>query len=134
MLPAHYVGLTELPLSANGKINYQALPVPEPDDIQSQTTYIGPKTPIEEQITAIWCDVLNCQKPSVDQDFFELGGDSLLATQVLARLRHNFSIELTLRTLFANPTITELGNIIEADILSRVDPELLQAAMAEKNN
>jgi amino acid adenylation domain-containing protein len=134
MLPAHYVGLTELPLSANGKINYQALPVPEPDDIQSQTTYIAPKTPIEEQITEIWCDVLNCQKPSVDQDFFELGGDSLLATQVLARLRHNFSIELTLRTLFANPTITELGNMIEADMLSRVDPELLQAAMAEKNN
>ncbi len=132
MVPAHYVGLTEFPLSANGKIDYQSLPIPELDDLQDRTTCLAPRTPTEEQVASIWCEVLGCQTPSVDQDFFELGGDSLLATQVLARLRQAFSVELVLRTLFTSPTIAELSHIIEEQILAAVDPALLQAAMAEE--
>ena len=99
---------------------------------QAKTTYIAPRTPIEEQIAAIWCDVLDCQQPSMDQDFFELGGDSLLATQVLARVRQAFSVELALRVIFECPTIAKLSTVVEAQILEAVDPALLQAAMAEE--
>jgi len=71
---------------------------------------------------------------SINQNFFELGGDSLLATQLLARLQRQFQIELTLRTLFGNPTIAQMGAQIEAQELALADSQALQELLTELNN
>ena len=133
MVPTHYIRLATLPLSANGKVDYHALPVPKLTDLQAQNNHIAPRTPTEKQIAAIWSDLLECQQLGIDQDFFELGGDSLLATRLLARLRQTFAMELALRTLFEHPTVAKLAGFIEAQaLMASVDPALLQAMVDKK--
>lgn len=109
MIPTTFVELASLPLSANGKVNRQALPIPERQQQERSTTFVAPRTPIEEQIAEIWCEVLNCSMPSVHQDLFDLGGDSLVAARLLVRLRQSFSVDLTLRTIFPTPPLPNSG-------------------------
>ena len=134
MVPGLYVELDALPLTANGKLDRQALPKPEQPGSQEQATFIEPNTPTERQIAEFWRMLLKRDKVSINQNFFELGGDSLLATQLLARLQRQFQIELTLRTLFANPTIAQLGAQIDAQELALVDSQALQELLAELDN
>lgn len=131
MLPTAYVELETLPLSANGKVNRQALPLPELHNQPASGKFVAPRTPLEGQIAEVWGNVLTIEQPSVEQDFFESGGDSLLATRLLSRLRQRLNVDLSLRTLFTHPTIAQLAGAIEAQALDQVDPALLQAALAE---
>lgn len=131
MLPTTYVELDTLPLSANGKVNRQALPLPEQPHQLASVELVAPRTPLEAQIAEVWGQVLTIEQPSVEQDFFESGGDSLLATRLLTRLRQSLNVDLSLRTLFTHPTIAQLAGVIEAQALNQVDPALLQAALAE---
>ncbi|MEL6902073.1 MAG: non-ribosomal peptide synthetase [Cyanobacteria bacterium J06606_4] len=78
-----------------------------------EDTYVPPSTPIEKQLSDIWCQVLDLDKVGIHTNFFELGGQSLLATQVISRIRTVFDKELPMRTLFESPTIAELNNILE---------------------
>jgi len=113
MIPAALVNLAKLPLTANGKIDRQALPAP--DEVQSQQKpYLAPRTTMEEIVANIWAEVLHRQPISADDNFFHLGGHSLLATQVISRLRQQLKIELPLRTLFEKPTVSELADAIDA--------------------
>jgi NAD(P)-dependent dehydrogenase (short-subunit alcohol dehydrogenase family)/acyl carrier protein len=77
------------------------------------TTYLAPRTPIEEILTVIWQEVLGLQHVGVHDNFFYLGGDSLLATQIMSRVRDTFQVEFPLRVLFETPTIDELAKILE---------------------
>jgi epothilone synthetase B len=136
MVPSHYVELDALPLSANGKVNRQALPLPRLDEGAGGTSSVAPRTPLEAQIAELWREVLNQpgHNPptvSVEEDFFASGGDSLSATRLLARLRQQVHGELTLRTLYTHPTIAQLAGVIEAESLRSIDPALLQAALQE---
>ena len=131
MVPSIYIALDSLPLNANGKVDRNALPVPNLDEYDAIKTIVAPRTPIEEQIAEIWQEVLNNDTASIDHNFFEMGGDSLMATRLLTRLRQTFDVDLSLRTIFANPTIAQLAGIIDAESLSTVDPALLEAAMAK---
>jgi acyl carrier protein len=74
--------------------------------------FVAPRTPIEEQVAAIWADVLGLERVSVQDDFFALGGHSLLATQIVAQIRSDFSIELPLHSLFTSPTVETLSQTI----------------------
>ncbi len=134
MVPGLFVELDALPLTANGKLDRQALPKPEQPGNQEQATFIEPNTPTERQIAEFWRVLLKRDKVSINQNFFELGGDSLLATQLLARLQRQFQIELTLRTLFGNPTIAQLGAQIEAQELALADGQVLQELLSEFDN
>src|SRR4029077_10582712 len=96
------VTLPKLPLTANGKIDRQALP--EPEQVETKA-YVAPKNQTEEAVAAIWAEVLRRERVSADDNFFDLGGHSLLATQVISRLRRALNIELPLRTLFEAPTV-----------------------------
>jgi amino acid adenylation domain-containing protein len=110
MVPTAIVALAKFPLTANGKIDRQALPAPEQ---AAAKAYVAPRTPTEEQVATIWAEVLKRHRLSVDDNFFELGGHSLLATQVVSRIRRVLNTDLPLRTLFESPTVARLSEQIE---------------------
>ncbi|MEO6809223.1 MAG: amino acid adenylation domain-containing protein, partial [Isosphaeraceae bacterium] len=97
MVPASYTTLDALPLTPNGKIDRKALP--DPDEVQqgSGDSYIPPRGPVEEALVGIWAELLGRDRVGVMDDFFDLGGHSLFATQLLARVRDTFAVEPTLR-------------------------------------
>jgi amino acid adenylation domain-containing protein len=105
MLPSAFVELTELPLSANGKVDRSALPSPQRTPLEGASEYLAPRTELERRIARIWTQVLGIERIDVREDFFELGGDSLSAGQVAVRLRRELGVELPLHHLFEAPTI-----------------------------
>ncbi len=108
MIPSAFVQLRELPLTPNGKVDRRALPAPE-TDFSLSLSYVGPRTPVEELLCGIWSEVLGVGGIGVTDNFFEVGGHSLKATQVVSRIRETFRIELALRTIFESPTIESLA-------------------------
>ena len=112
MIPSAFVILESLPLTPNGKIDRRALPEPE-QSYERTDKFILPRNPIEEILVTIWSEVLKVKQVSINDNFFELGGHSLLATQLISRIRTNLQIEIPLRSLFAAPTIEELGQQIQ---------------------
>ncbi|WP_416212277.1 non-ribosomal peptide synthase/polyketide synthase [Nostoc sp. DedSLP03] len=112
MLPSAFVTLESLPLTPSGKVNRRALPAPEPNS-ELLAQYVTPRTPIEEILALIWQQVLKVERVGRHDNFFELGGHSLLATQLISRVRSSLKVELPLRSLFAAPTIAELGPNIQ---------------------
>jgi acyl carrier protein len=117
MLPAVFVFLDSFPLTPNGKINRRALPAPDPVRLDPSEPPAPPRSPVEEQLAVIWKRVLGLEQVGVDDNFFDLGGHSLKATQVISRLRKAFNIEMPLRSLFESPTISSLARRIEAALL-----------------
>jgi acyl carrier protein len=105
--------LAKLPLTANGKLDRQALPTPEAAAAQSRL-YEPPQTEIEHTLAAIWEQVLRRERIGRLDNFFEIGGHSLLATQIISRVRRTFEVELPLHRIFETPTISELAAEIAA--------------------
>jgi amino acid adenylation domain-containing protein/thioester reductase-like protein len=112
MIPSAFVVLKALPLTANGKIDYRALPTPEQTRPELEQLYIAPRSPLEQQLAEIWTEVLGLEKIGIHDNFFELGGHSLLITQLLAKVRNTFDVELPLKDLFNAPTIADLAESI----------------------
>src|SRR5581483_11971464 len=108
MVPAAFVMMESFPLSSNGKVNRRALPAPQfaPSD---EREYVAPRSNVESQVAAIWAEVLRVPQVGIHDDFFALGGHSLMATQVVARLRQSLGVELPLRALFEAPTVAGLA-------------------------
>jgi len=111
MVPGAVVVLEELPLTASGKVDRQALAALEAGG--RSTGYVRPRTELEEQVAAIWCEVLALEQVGVDDNFFAIGGHSLLITRVLARVHKVFDVWLSVRSMFKNPTIAGLAASIE---------------------
>jgi amino acid adenylation domain-containing protein len=112
MVPAAYVRMYRIPLTANGKLDSKALPMPE-GDAHAVRGYEAPQGEIERRLVAIWADVLNVERVGRQDNFFELGGHSLLATQVMARIRHIFDLELPVRRMFEEPTVAALAEEVQ---------------------
>jgi acyl carrier protein len=110
MVPAGYVLLDELPLSANGKVDHNALPAPT----RLQGQYRPPQNEWERNIAAIWREVLHLEKVSVTDNFFDLGGHSLLLVQIHTKLRAIAECPLSMVDLFNHPTIRD-----QAELLSK---------------
>ncbi|CAM4037168.1 Linear gramicidin synthase subunit D [compost metagenome] len=98
MVPAHWVMLERLPLSPNGKLDRQSLPLPDLN--QAVAAYQAPRDEFEQQVALIWQQVLHVEQVGLADNFFELGGHSLLATQVIVRLRGQMGLEVPLENLF----------------------------------
>ncbi len=114
MIPAHFVSLEALPLLPNGKINRRALPEPADRVTAADGDYIPPRFELEAQVAKLCAAVLNLERISIHDSFFDLGGDSLLATRLIFQAREQFEVELPLRQLFMQPTVAGLSQAIEA--------------------
>jgi amino acid adenylation domain-containing protein len=121
LIPSAYVLLSSFPLTPNGKVNRRALLEPTivggasrvENRLQLSQTFVEPRTPIEEILAGIWGDILGVEKVGIYDNFFDLGGHSLRATQVISLIRKAFKVELTLKSLFTSPTIAAVTKIIE---------------------
>ena len=110
MIPSEWVEMESFPLTANGKINRRSLPSPE---TRTERGRSDPRTLVEEIVIGIWCEVLKVEKVGVDENFFELGGQSLLATRVASRLRKTTGVEIGVRGVFEEPTVRGVAGRIE---------------------
>jgi acyl-coenzyme A synthetase/AMP-(fatty) acid ligase/acyl carrier protein len=141
MVPAAYVVLEKLPLTANAKVDRRALPDPE-EAAAVGDAYVAPRTAVEEAIAGIWAEVLGVERVGVEDDFFAVGGHSLRATQVLARIDAAFGVRVPLRALFEGPTVAALaarveeqgGAVLEEmmEDLDALSDEELEALLAEE--
>ncbi|MFH8989500.1 non-ribosomal peptide synthase/polyketide synthase [Streptomyces sp. NPDC017940] len=131
MVPAAYVPLAALPLTVNGKLDRRALPAPGPDGFATGTDRVPPRTPAERAVAAAWTDVLDTGAVGADDDFFALGGDSILAVRVTSRLRTAFGQDVSPRLLFTHPTLSALAAALGdpvadgdagADVIPAADP------------
>ena len=113
MLPAHVVVLPALPLSPNGKVDRQALPAPSKISSDAGRRRTAPRSVIESEVAAIWRELLELETVDVHERFFEAGGHSLLSTQLLARVRSRFSVDVSLADFFKRPTVAGLASAIE---------------------
>ena len=119
MVPQLWVELDKMPLTANGKIDRKALPRPDSSHVDHGAR-VEPATALERQLAAIWCDLLTLDTVGVSDDFFDLGGHSLLGTRLFAKINHKFGVFLGLHELFRSPTIRQLAERIEQ---ATVEPE-----------
>jgi acyl carrier protein len=121
MVPSHFVRLDRFPLTANGKIDRAVLPELTDKDATGPTPYVPPRDPLEEQIAAIWRQTLSIERVGIEHNFFELGGHSLSAMQVASRIAQDLGVEMPLRSLFANPTIPALADLVRHAGLAYAD-------------
>jgi amino acid adenylation domain-containing protein len=122
MLPTTFVRLAALPLTAHGKVDRAALPAPDADNTLRDDGWEPARTPVEQRLARILAGLLDVERVGARDNFFLLGGHSLLGTQVIARIRESFGVELSLRTLFDKPTVAALGVEIERAILAKLEP------------
>jgi amino acid adenylation domain-containing protein len=127
MIPTAFVLLPVLPLTPNGKIDRRALPAPDSARPDLENGYAPPRNQVEEQIAELWRDRLGLVQVGIHDSFFSLGGNSLLAIQVISRLRDAFQVDLPLQTIFNQRTIAELAMAIVEKQAEQVD----EATLAE---
>ncbi|MDM9382032.1 amino acid adenylation domain-containing protein [Chlorogloeopsis sp. ULAP01] len=114
MLPSAFVTMPQLPRSPNGKLDYSALPTPDATSLEQSESFVPPRTALEEILAAIWCGILPVERVGIYNTFFELGGNSLLAIQIISRLRDIFRVELPLQSLFEANTVAKLAQLLIA--------------------
>jgi aryl carrier-like protein len=112
MVPQAFVLMERFPLMPNGKIDRQALPLP--DAVQPPAGFVAPRTSTEKALAALWCELLERDEIGVDEDFFDAGGKSLVAMRLVARIRAELGVDIQLRNLFERPTIGGLSEIVDA--------------------
>jgi acyl carrier protein len=121
MVPSAFMFLDTLPLTANGKIDRRHLPVPDQNRPEQESSFVAPRTPVEELLAQIWAEVLKLDQVGIHDNFFELGGHSLSLTQVASRIQRDFLVSLPLRILFDAPTIADQSAAIAAAQLEQED-------------
>jgi amino acid adenylation domain-containing protein len=133
MVPARFVWLEQLPLTPNGKVDRKTLPQQAQADLHLTTPFVPPRHVVEEQLAALWAEVLDLpvERVGIHDDFFALGGHSLRATQLLARVQATFQVELPLRAVFAAPTIAGLLEQLAQSAADQADEQTLTAVLAE---
>jgi hypothetical protein len=118
-VPNAIVWLDKLPLTPNGKLDRRVLsqtPVlPASDD------FVAPETDAEQTIAAMWAELLGPGRVGVHDNFFHIGGHSLLAGRLVSRLRHDLGVELQMRDVFLHPTVAELASLVEENLIEQIE-------------
>jgi amino acid adenylation domain-containing protein len=121
MLPSTFIRVDELPITANGKLDRDALPAADTSNTLQEDEFVAPRTPLEERVTAIIASLLGLDRVGVNENFFLIGGHSLLGTQLIARVRDAFGVDLSLRSIFDSPAPAQLAREIEHLMVARLD-------------
>ncbi len=132
MIPAFLMVLPSLPLTANGKIDRKALPTPDADQLTLETPFVAPRTKTEKALARIWADVLGLEQVGIRSNFFELGGDSIMSIQIVARATEA-GLKLTPKDLFQHQTIAELAEVIETGEPVEVEQGMITVPLLHKN-
>ncbi|CCK27547.1 hypothetical protein BN159_3168 [Streptomyces davaonensis JCM 4913] len=111
MVPEHVLLLDSWPLSANGKVDRRRLPAPR--HTGPANGYVAPRTATEQQLATLWCEVLDVPRVGIQDNFFDLGGHSLAATRLIARIRDRFEISIGLREVFTTRTVADLASAVD---------------------
>ena len=132
MIPSAFVFLTELPVIGIGKVDRNALPMPDSRRPKLEVPYAPPRTSIEEELARIWSELLCLDQVGILDNFFDLGGHSLAATRVISQVIQTFQLELPLKALFESPTIAEMAVVImqhQTKKASQADQERMLAEL-----
>ncbi|HYX23367.1 MAG TPA: amino acid adenylation domain-containing protein, partial [Thermoanaerobaculia bacterium] len=121
MIPAGFLFLESLPLTANGKVDRRALPALEHEKPQPRREYTVPQTEIEKVLASLCGAALGVDRLGIHDDFFELGGDSLMAIRVIFQIRSEVGVELPVRSFFDAPTVAALAEVVEGMILDQIE-------------
>lgn len=121
MIPATFISLDKLPVAPSGKVDRSALPEPGEENIAREEISLTPRTPTERRVAAIVASLLGLEQVGANDNFFYLGGNSLFGTQVIARLRDTFNVEVPLLKLFDHPTVADLAAEVERLIITKLD-------------
>ncbi|HEY0727647.1 MAG TPA: condensation domain-containing protein, partial [Pyrinomonadaceae bacterium] len=132
MLPSAFVTLEQLPRTLNGKIDRKALPALETVRPETETDN-GQWSPLEQIVAGVWCEVLRLERIGRQGNFFNLGGHSLLVTQVLARVREHLKVELPVRSLFEAPTVEQFSRLLQEQLSRGPQRELTSIARVDRN-
>jgi len=116
MIPTRFMFLDQLPLSENGKVDRKALPAPAEGRPERASAFVPPRDPLEERLVGIWEELLGIQPVGVTDNFFDLGGDSLLAASLVLSLEELTKNVLPAATIVAAPTIEELASVIRGGV------------------
>jgi acyl carrier protein len=111
MIPAMWMEIKNLPLTSNGKIDKKALP--QIDTFNSGNNYVAPQTEVEKDLVDIWNNLLSRKQIGIYDNFFEIGGHSLLAMRLISAINKKMEVELSIRNLFQFNTVSDLGKYIE---------------------
>jgi acyl carrier protein len=133
MVPALYVALEKMPLTPNGKVDRKALPAPQGSRVKGEGEFVAPTGNVEQQVAAIWKDILHVEQIGADDNFFDFGGHSLQVVQVQNRLRETIGVDVPVLKLFQFPTIRALAKFIgeQAGAGGKDDP--FRAKIEERN-
>jgi len=123
MVPAAFVRMQALPVTANGKVDRAALLAPCDDNRLGEDNFVAPSGPVQERLAVILASLLHVERIGANDNFFLLGGHSLLGTQLIARVSETFGVELPLLQLFDHPTLAEMSDAIETLILTKLETE-----------
>jgi acyl carrier protein len=132
MVPTAFVSIPTLPVTEQGKVNRAALPSVNGNRLADEA-YLEPRTLVEEELVKILAPLLKLDRVGVNDNFFLLGGHSLLGTQVIARVSETFGVDLTLLKLFDHPTVAEMSAEIENLILAKVEKTAKTERAGERN-
>lgn len=140
MIPSKFTQLDKLPLTVNGKIDLKALPHADSSSISVSQEYIAPVGDVEEKLVKIWEEVLQKEQVGVEDDFFESGGHSLTAMQIISRIHKEMKVKVELRHFFMNPRLRELAKVIStasrneySDIVPVPQQEYYELSYAQKS-
>jgi amino acid adenylation domain-containing protein len=114
MVPAAYVEVPEFPLTANGKVDRNALPAPTAEDFSAGHQHVAPRNRVERKLSELWEEVLQVRPVGVTVSFFDLGGQSIQAAQLFTKMRRVFGADLPVSTLFLAPTVAKLAGVLES--------------------
>jgi amino acid adenylation domain-containing protein len=131
MIPSVFVLLDAIPLNASGKVDRGMLPLPIPARPEMESDYVPPGTPVEKALAIIWTEVLGIDRVGSHDNFFDLGGNSLLATQIVSRVIKQFELALPLQSLFQSPTVAEMAILIKENRGKTVDENGLNRIFAD---
>src|SRR5882762_4828612 len=121
MVPAAYVRLERMPLTANGKLNRKGLPAPE-GDAYAVREYEAPRGETEKKLAEIWAELLKVERVGRQDNFFELGGHSLLAVRMVSRIRQVLGVEAAVRDLFTHPILNDFARNLEGAVQTKLPP------------
>ena len=134
MIPAYFVRLNSLHLTANGKVDRRALPDPAEKRPELDAAYVAPQTEVENGLVDIWGKTLNVQRVGIHANFFDLGGASVPAVQTVTRISDLFGVDFPLQSFFTHPTIAEQSEIVEELLVAELEAmsdEEVAALLAE---